>query len=77
MFFANHLFYFFVLDYLFIFMLFTWANCTNEILISDVNSDKNSFAIIYICLKMYCLKYVVNLILFLFYFYLCGPGVAI
>ena len=48
-------------------------NCTNEILISDVNSDKNSLAIIYMCLKMYCLKYVVNLI----YFYSCGPGVAI
>ena len=58
--------------------LFKWIRkCTNEILISDANSDKNSFAIIYICLKMYCLKYVVNLILFLFYFYLCGPGVAI
>ena len=30
--------------------------CTNEILISDVNSDKNSLTIIYMCLKMYCLK---------------------
>ena len=47
--------------------------CTNEILISDVNSAKNSLAIIYMCLKMHCLKYVVNFILF----YSCGPGVAI
>ena len=34
----------------------THPTCTNEILISDVNSDKNSLAIIYMCLKMYCLK---------------------
>ena len=40
---------------------------------SDVYSDKNSLAIIYMCLKMHCLKYVVNFILF----YSCGPGVAI
>ena len=38
------------------------SKCTNEILISDVNSAKNSLAIIYMCLKMHCLKYVVNLI---------------
>ena len=58
-----------------LFKSFNFKNtyCTNEILISDVNSDKNSLAIIYMCLKMYCLKYVVNLI----YFYSCGPGVAI
>ena len=40
---------------------------------SDVYSDKNSLAIIYMCLKMHCLKYVINFILF----YSCGPGVAI
>ena len=56
------IFLFFALGNSFIFMLFTWADCTNEILISDVNSDKTSLAIIYICLKMHCLKYVVNLI---------------
>ena len=28
--------------------------CSDEILISDVNSDKSSLTIIYICLKMYC-----------------------
>ena len=56
-----------------------WA-CTNEILILDVNSAKNSLAIIYMCLKMHCLKYVIYFILFLFYsifLYSCGPGVAI
>ena len=37
-------------------------HCTNEILILDVNSDKNSLTIIYMRLKMYCLKNVVNLI---------------
>ena len=37
-----------------------------------MNSDKNSLAIIYMCLKMYCLKYVVNLILFLFMWPRCG-----
>ena len=31
--------------------------CTDEILISDVNSYKSSLAIIHICLKMYCYKY--------------------
>ena len=30
---------------------------TDEISFSDVNSPKNSLAIIYICLKMYCYKY--------------------
>ena len=34
--------------------------CTDEILISDVNSYKNSLAIIYMYLKMYCHKYVAN-----------------
>ena len=34
---------------------------------SDVHSDKNSLAIIYICFKMHCLKYVEIVILFLFY----------
>ena len=66
--------------YIFLSMICEGPPCTNEILISDVNSDKNSLTIIYICLKMHCLKYVVNLILFhfiLFYFYSCGPGVAI
>ena len=57
-------------------MLFTWADCTNEILISDVNSDKNSLTIIYMCLKMYCLKYVVNLILFYFIFIFISIHVA-
>ena len=47
-------------------------NCTDEILISDVNSDKSSLTIIYMCLKLYCLKYVVNLILFLFMWPRCG-----
>ena len=36
----------FVLGNSFLFMLFTWADCTNEILISYVNSTKNSLAII-------------------------------
>ena len=30
--------------------------CTDEILISDVNSHKTSLANIYMCLKMYCYK---------------------
>ena len=34
--------------------------CTDEILISDVNSYKSSLAIIYTCLKMFCYKYVAN-----------------
>ena len=33
---------------------------------SDVYSEKNSLAIIYMCLKMHCLKYVINFILFYF-----------
>ena len=56
------------------------SHCTNEISVSDVNSAKNSLAIIYMCLKMHCLKYVIYFILFLFYsifLYSCGPGVAI
>ena len=34
--------------------------CTDEILISDVNSDKSSLTIIYICLKCIAMEYVVN-----------------
>ena len=49
-------------------------DCTDEISFSDVNSPKKfSRDYLYMCLKMYCHKYVVNLI----YFYSCGPGVAI
>ena len=47
---------------------------------SDVYSDKNSHAIIYVYLKMHCLKYVANFIFILIYsifLYSCGPGVAI
>ena len=36
------------------------GKCTDEILISDVNSYKSSLAIIYMCLKMYCHEYVAN-----------------
>ena len=32
------------------------SQCTDEISISDVNRQKTSLAIIYICLKMYCYK---------------------
>ena len=39
-------FLFFVLGNSFIFMLFTWADCTDEILISYVNSAKNSLIVI-------------------------------
>ena len=49
------------------------SRCTDELLISYVNSYKSSLTIIYTCLKMYCYKYVVNFN----YFYSCGPGVAI
>ena len=41
-------------------MLFTWADCTDEILISDVNSYKSSLTIIYMWFKMYCYGYVAN-----------------
>ena len=51
----------------FIFTLFTWADCTDEISVSRCDSDKNSLAIIYICFKMHFLKYVRVIILFLFY----------
>ena len=36
--------------------VFSNNKCTDEILISDVNSHKTSLAIIYMCLKMYCYK---------------------
>ena len=45
----------------FIFTLFTWADCTDEILFSDV------IAIIIYVSKMHFLKYVEVIILFLFY----------
>ena len=54
-------------------MLFMYSIVRMKYRFSDVYSDKNSLAIIYMCLKMHCLKYVINFILF----YSCGPGVAI
>ena len=59
----------------FIFTLFTWADCTDEISIFRCDSDKNSLAIIYICFKMHFLKYVGIIILFysiLFMWTRCG-----
>ena len=59
----------------FIFRLFTWADCTDEISIFRCDSDKNSLAIIYICFKMHSLKYVGIVILFysiLFIWPRCG-----
>ena len=40
--------------------------CTDEILISDVNSYKSFLTIIYMCLKLYCHKYVANFNFILF-----------
>ena len=48
---------FFAVSY---FLLLIPQNCTDEILISDVNSYKSSLTIIYICLKTCCYKYVAN-----------------